>query len=84
MDADSRSPLEAFVPILAWPGRRPSLAELATWQEALRDAIGVLMPVDLVATWIHPTRGGAVLLGPPELAAVDRPIARSGRCAPRE
>ncbi len=61
--------LEAFVPTLAWPGRRPSLAEVATWHEALRDAVGQVMPLDLLACWLLPSRGGSVLLGPAGLRA---------------
>lgn len=58
-----------FVPVLAWPGRRPTLAELGTWHEALRGALASVLPVDLLACWLYPTRGGSVLVGPWELAA---------------
>jgi GAF domain-containing protein len=68
MPTDDPVPLEAFVPALAWPGRRPSLAELATWHEALRDAVGQLMPLDLLACWLLPSRGGSLLLGPGGMA----------------
>lgn len=64
MNADDPVPLEAFVPALAWPGRRPSLAELATWHEALRDAVGQVLPLDLLACWLLPSRGGSLLIGP--------------------
>ncbi len=64
MPTDDPVPLEAFVPALAWPGRRPSLAELATWHEALRDAVGQILPLDLLACWLLPSRGGSLLLGP--------------------
>ncbi|HRP08548.1 MAG TPA: hypothetical protein PLL69_08670, partial [Gemmatimonadales bacterium] len=60
--------LEAFVPVLAWSGRRPSLAELATWHEALRDAVGQILPLDLLACWLLPSRGGSLLVGPAGLA----------------
>ncbi|HEY4320222.1 MAG TPA: GAF domain-containing protein [Gemmatimonadales bacterium] len=62
---------ELFVPVLAWPGRRPSLAELGTWHEALRGAVGTVMPVDLLACWLYPSRGGSVLVGPRDLAGDD-------------
>jgi GAF domain-containing protein len=65
---------DTFIPILAWPGRRPALGELSAWYEALAEAIGVTMPVDLVACWLLPTRGGSVLVGPPGLAASDLPV----------
>ena len=68
MTAESPPP-DLFVPVLAWPGRRPSLAELTTWHEALRGAIANLMSTDLLACWLYPSRGGSVLVGPPALAA---------------
>lgn len=74
MPSDSLTPLEAFVPALIWPGRRPTMAELATWHEALSDAVGQLMPVDLMACWLLPSRGGSVLVGPPGLAPGAIPI----------
>jgi GAF domain-containing protein len=69
MDSEVAPPSDLFVPVLAWPGRRPSLPELGTWHEALRGAVGNLMPVDLLACWLYPSRGGSVLVGPPALAA---------------
>jgi len=71
MDPELAPPPELFVPVLAWPGRRPSLPELGTWHEALRGAVGNLMPVDLLACWLYPSRGGSVLVGPQALAADD-------------
>jgi hypothetical protein len=71
MDHDPVPPSDLFVPVLAWPGRRPSLPELSTWHEALRGSVGNLMPVDLLACWLYPSRGGSVLVGPPALAADD-------------
>jgi GAF domain-containing protein len=68
MNPENPPPLEAFVPSLAWPGRRPSLAELGTWHEALTDSVGQLMAVDLLGCWLLPSRGGSLLIGPPELA----------------
>ncbi|MGH7523680.1 MAG: GAF domain-containing protein [Gemmatimonadales bacterium] len=69
MDPETAVVREVFVPVLAWPGRRPSLAELRSWHEALRAAIGNVMPADLVACWLYPSRGGSVLVGPAALAA---------------
>jgi GAF domain-containing protein len=74
MPTNDPVPLEAFVPALAWGGRRPSLAELATWHEALRDAVGQILPLDLLACWLLPSRGGSLLIGPAELAADEIPI----------
>lgn len=71
MDRDPVVPSDLFVPVLAWPGRRPSLPELTTWHEALRGAVSNLMPSDLLACWLYPSRGGSVLVGPPALAADD-------------
>ena len=67
MDAPGATPLEAFVPVLTWAGARPSLSELNTWHEALHDAIGSLMPAELMACWLYPARGGSVLVGPGSL-----------------
>jgi hypothetical protein len=69
MDQEPPLPPDLFVPVLAWPGRRPSLPELTTWHEALRGTVGNLMPTDLLACWLYPSRGGSVLVGPPALAA---------------
>lgn len=66
--------LEAFVPTLAWGGRRPSLVELGTWHEALRDAVAQVLPLDLLACWLLPSRGGALLVGPAALAADAIPV----------
>jgi GAF domain-containing protein len=62
------------VPALAWGGRRPSLAELTTWHEALRDAVGQILPLDLLACWLLPSRGGSLLIGPAGLAGDTIPV----------
>ncbi len=62
-------PPDVFVPVLAWPGRRPSYREVATWHEALGAAVSTVLPHDLLALWLHPSRGGSVLLGPAALVA---------------
>lgn len=41
---------------------------LATWYEALTNAIGVDLPHDLLALWVYPSSGGVELIGPTELA----------------
>ncbi len=69
MDREPAAPPALFVPVLAWPGRRPSLAELTTWHEALRGSVANVIPTDLLACWLYPSRGGSVLVGPPALAA---------------
>lgn len=69
MDSQATPPHDPFVPLLAWPGRRPSLPELATWHEALRGAVATMIPLDLFACWLYPSRGGSILVGPKELAA---------------
>lgn len=67
MSSDDATPFEAFVPALVWAGRRPSLPTLETWHEALRDAVAQVMPLDLLAFWILPSRGGSLLVGPTAL-----------------
>ncbi len=52
---------------MVWPGRRPSRGELSSWHEALRHGIAATLPLDLMALWLLPTRGGAVLVGPADL-----------------
>ncbi len=74
MPGDHSTPLEVFVPALVWAGRRPSLRALGTWHEALRDAVGQVLPVDLLAYWVLPSRGGWLLVGPSELAGSQLPI----------
>lgn len=69
MDQPAVPPDEPFVPIIVSPGRRPSLAELAAWHEALQGAVATSLPLDLLALWIHPSRGGTLLVGPTALGA---------------
>ncbi|MGH7583448.1 MAG: hypothetical protein ACREL5_09505 [Gemmatimonadales bacterium] len=64
MDPEIPPSAPLFVQLLAWPGRRPSHAEMATWHEALRHAVANEMPADLVACWLYPSRGGHILVGP--------------------
>jgi hypothetical protein len=44
---------------------------LATWHQALSNALAADVPHDLLALWLYPTRGGVVLLGPEALAQDD-------------
>lgn len=77
MSADAPLPADALVPVLTWSRRRPSLAELATWHEALAGCVTRLVSADLVVLWLYPSRGGSVLVGPAELFAdaVEPPLA---------
>jgi hypothetical protein len=59
---------EPLVPLLsAEQGLRDPEA-LATWHAALSNAISTDVPHDLLALWLYPSHGGAVLLGPEALA----------------
>ena len=73
MDATDSQPDDALVPVLTWPGRRPSLADLETWHHALTHSVAGLIPADIVALWLYPSRGGAVLIGPSGLSAERMP-----------
>ncbi len=62
---------ELLVPILRVDDEQLDQAELATWHEALSDTVAVEVPHDLLGLWLYPSHGGAVLLGPAELAEDD-------------
>jgi GAF domain-containing protein len=62
---------EPLVPILQVDVAQADPVTLATWQEALSDSLAVEVPHDLLGLWIYPSQGGAVLLGPAELAQDD-------------
>ncbi len=62
---------DPLVPILRVEEGLGDPVALATWHEALSSALSVDVPHDLLALWLYPTRGGAVLLGPEALAADD-------------
>lgn len=62
---------DPLVPILRVEDGLGDPVALATWHEALSSALSVDVPHDLLALWLYPTRGGAVLLGPQALAADD-------------
>jgi hypothetical protein len=59
---------EPLVPILRADDGQIDPVALATWQEALSDMVAVEVPHDLMGLWLYPAQGGAVLLGPAELA----------------
>jgi GAF domain-containing protein len=59
---------EPLVPILRADDGQVDPVALATWHEALSNTVAVEVPHDLMGLWLYPTQGGAVLLGPAELA----------------
>ncbi len=61
-------PGEPLVPILRVEEGLGDPIALATWHEALSDALSVDVPHDLLGLWLFPVSGGAVLLGPTALA----------------
>jgi GAF domain-containing protein len=52
----------------------PDCDDLATWHEALAEAVGVEIPHDLFALWLYPASGGAELIGPEALAQDQLPV----------
>jgi len=62
---------EPLVPILRLDDGGDDEDALATWHQALSNALSADVPHDLLALWLYPTRGGAVLLGPEALAQDD-------------
>lgn len=72
-DQTDRKPLP-LIPILRAGDGLPDRDELATWHEALAEAVGVEMPHDLFALWLYPASGGAELIGPEALAQDDLPV----------
>lgn len=67
----SNTASEPLVPILHLEAAQSDPVALATWHDALSNTLSVEVPHDLLALWLYPTRGGAVLLGPAELAEDD-------------
>jgi hypothetical protein len=59
---------EPLVPILHLEVAQSDPDALATWLDALSNTLAVEVPHDLLGLWLYPTQGGAVLLGPGELA----------------
>jgi hypothetical protein len=64
-------PGEPLVPILRVEEGLGDPIALATWHEAISDALSVDVPHDLLGLWLFPVSGGSVLLGPAALAADD-------------
>ena len=65
---DSPSQGEPLVPLLRAEQALEDPDALATWHEALSDALSPDLPHDLLALWLYPWHGGVVLLGPEALA----------------
>ncbi|HSJ75780.1 MAG TPA: hypothetical protein VK899_06325, partial [Gemmatimonadales bacterium] len=65
---------EPLVPILPVDTEQLDQVALATWHEALSDTLAVEVSHDLMGLWLYPSQGGAVLLGPAELAEDDLAI----------
>src|SRR5215813_8148327 len=61
-------PAEPLVPILRVEEGLADRTALATWHEALSDALAADVQHDLLGLWLYPARGGPVLLGPEALA----------------
>src|SRR5215210_3079952 len=70
-DPLSSSGSEPLVPILRSDEGQVDSVALATWHEALSNTVAVEVAHDLMALWLYPSQGGAVLLGPAELAEDD-------------
>ena len=61
-------PAEPLVPILRVEEGLADRTALATWHEALSDALAADIQHDLLGLWLYPATGGPVLLGPEALA----------------
>src|SRR5215208_2666305 len=70
-DPLSSSGSEPLVPILRSNEGQVDPVALATWHDALSNTVAVEVPHDLMGLWLYPSQGGAVLLGPGELAKDD-------------
>lgn len=60
--------LDIRVPLLRLKGSSWDAVALETWLEALSGLLAPELPHDLMALWVYPPQGPAVLLGPSELA----------------
>jgi hypothetical protein len=70
-DAFPSSVGEPLVPILRLDQGVGDADALATWHQALSNALAADVPHDLLGLWLYPQVGGAVLLGPEALAQDD-------------
>jgi hypothetical protein len=59
---------EPLVPILWVDDGQIDPIALSTWHQALSNTVAVEVPHDLMGLWLYPSSGGAVLIGPAELA----------------
>jgi hypothetical protein len=62
---------EPLVPLLRVDEVLGDPVAMATWHEALSDALSVELPHDLLGLWLYPAEGEVVLLGPSALAQDD-------------
>lgn len=60
--------LDIRVPLLRLKGSSWDAVALETWLEALSGLLAPELPHDLMALWVYPPQGPAVLVGPSELA----------------
>jgi hypothetical protein len=63
--------VEPLVPILRLDQGVGDADSLATWHQALSNALSADVPHDLLGLWLYPHAGGVVLLGPEALAQDD-------------
>jgi hypothetical protein len=70
-DAFPPTTSEPLVPILRLDQGVGDTDALATWHQALSNALAADVPHDLLALWLYPHAGGVVLLGPEALAQDD-------------
>src|SRR5918996_2204712 len=70
-DAFPLTASEPLVPILRLDQGVGDADALATWHQALSNALAADVPHDLLALWLYPHAGGVVLLGPEALAQDD-------------
>jgi len=70
-DAFFHSMGEPLVPILRLDQGAGDPDALATWHQALSNALAADVPHDLLGLWLYPNAGGSVLLGPEALAQDD-------------
>src|SRR3712207_3660285 len=62
---------EPLVPILSVDDGQVDPVALSTWHQALSNTVAIEVPHDLMGLWLYPSAGGAVLIGPEELAEDD-------------
>ena len=73
-DALLPEPGEPLVPILRLDRGAGDPDALATWHQALSNALAPDVPHDLLGLWLYPHGGGVVLLGPEALAQDGLPV----------